>query len=449
MSIRFIVLFLFLIPGLIIGLFNRFAALLVYLWVAMFRPVEWVFTDVTWLRPSLLSALVLLVPALLTGIFPTVTHPISFGFLAFLLSGLIAQVDAVRPDVGWHWLDYMGRLMLVCLVAVTILNTRRRLLIAIWVFAGGLLIHAVKAALVMLAEGSFRLEIGISGMFGDNNEYALGVVMVLPFLIAVARNFDTIGANWPRAIRWGLWLCVPLCVMTVIATYSRGGAVSMFVAAAVYMALERRRLIAIWFVVFLAGVGVWFAGTLPGYSERLETVSTDTTEASATGRMHFWRVAIDVAEEWPLGIGLRNFEHIYDRYDTSAGAYGRGRAVHNSHLQVLAEVGIFGLVSWVSLFLYSMFAAFRLRRKYKDPSKTPEDRRFWLTLGSAFITSMVGFLVGGTFLSMAYNDATWFIFAFVAAADRLRRREAAVPARVAAPITVAPAVPRIARTAVR
>src|SRR4026207_2541452 len=123
MSIRFILFFILLIPGLIAGLFSRFAALLVYIGFAMFRPQEWVFTDITWLRLSLVSGLILVVPSLLTGVFPNLTHPISIGSVLFLVSALVGQFNAVRPDIGWHWLDYMARLILVCLLAVTILNT--------------------------------------------------------------------------------------------------------------------------------------------------------------------------------------------------------------------------------------------------------------------------------------------------------------------------------------
>ena len=432
MSIRFIVFFAFLIPGLIAGLFNRFIAFVFYVWFAMFRPQEWVFTDITWLRLSLVSGLILVVPALLTGVMPNLTHPISIGSVLFLLTGLGAQMNAVRPDIGWHWLDYMGRLILVCLLGITILRTRWRLLVAIAVFASALGIHASKVGVVIILHGGMRLLEGFGGSFGDNNEYALGVVMVLPFLIASAQNFDAFRGRLPRALRWGWWASVPLCTLTVIATYSRGGAIALAAAALVFLVLQRRKIFGLMVLTALAVLAVTFAGSLPGYVERLGTVTADTQESSAFGRLHFWRTALDISADYPFGIGLRNYEQIYDQYDSSGGAYGRHRAVHNSHLQVLVELGIPGFAVWLFLFGYATFAALRLRRGAKDPTRSDEDRRFCFTVGNAFLASIAGFLVGGTFLSMALNDATWFIFAFVASADRLRFPATAAAAEHAA-----------------
>jgi probable O-glycosylation ligase (exosortase A-associated) len=449
MSIRFLVFFLFLIPALIIGLFNRFAALLVYIWFAMFRPQEWLFTDISWLRLSLVSGLVLVVPSLLTGVFPNLIHPISLGAVSFLLSALVAQTNAVRPDIGWQWMDYLSRLILVSLLGITILNSRRRLLVAVGVFASALGVHSSKVGIVMLATGSLRVLQGVGGMFGDNNEYALGIVMILPFLIATAQNFDSIRGSWPSWLRWGWWLAVPLSILTIIATFSRGGALALVAASLVALALQRRRLLALMILVLLAGGAYWFADSLPGYRDRLQTVqaSTEQDEASAAGRLHFWRVALIISKEWPLGIGLKNFEQVYNRYDDSNGAFGRFRSVHNSHLQVLAELGVPGLIAWIWLFGYSLFAAFRLRSGYKDTAASAEDRRFCFTMGNAFITSLAGFLVGGTFLSMALNDATWFIFAFVAAADRLRPQPAVATAPARIVMQAARPLPRLPGTA--
>jgi probable O-glycosylation ligase (exosortase A-associated) len=414
-------------PALLFGLANRFAALLVYIGFAMFRPQEWVWADITWLRLSVVSGLVLVGPSLLSGVFPNVTHPLSIGMIAWLAGALLGQANAVSADTGWLWLGSMARMILVCLLAIPILNTRRRILIATTVFSSAVALHASKAALAMLLTGRMRLQQGFGGSFGDNNLYALVVVMVLPFLVLTVQNFQTIRGNFPAVLVWGWRLAVPLCIVTVLGTYSRGGALALCAAAAVFLALQRRKFVGLLVLAVLASGALWFASNLPGYRERLNTVSVDTQEASATGRLHFWRVAIDIARDWPLGIGLRNFEWMYDRYDFSHGAYGRGRAVHNSHLQVLVETGWFGLFVWVCLFGYAFLTAFRLRRASKDLARPPDERHFSFTLGNALLASMTGFLVGGTFLSMAMNDATWYTFAFAAAADRLRRLPVPAP----------------------
>ena len=106
-----------LVPGLVLALKDRYAALLLYLWFAFFKPQDWIWIDLTSLRLSVLIGLLLLVPALVTGIMPNLTQPMSVGAILFFGSALIAQFNAVNPDVGWQWLDYLGRLLIVCLLA--------------------------------------------------------------------------------------------------------------------------------------------------------------------------------------------------------------------------------------------------------------------------------------------------------------------------------------------
>jgi probable O-glycosylation ligase (exosortase A-associated) len=426
----------------------------------MFRPQEWVWADITWLRLSVVSGFVLVAPCLMTGVFPNITHPLSIGMISFLAAALLGQMNAVSPETGWLWLGHMSRMILVCLLAIPILNTRRRILIATTVFSSAVALHASKTGLAMAVTGNLRLKEGFGGSFGDNNLYALVVVMVLPFLVVTVQNFETIRGRLPPALVWGWRLAIPLCILTVLGTYSRGGALALGAALAVFLALQRRKFVGLVILVVVATGAMWFASSLPGYRERISTVRVDTQESSATGRLHFWRVALDISRDWPMGIGLRNFEWMYDRYDFLDGAYGRGRAVHNSHLQVLVETGILGMFVWVALFGYSILAAFRLRRASKDLTRPPDERQFSFTFGNALLASMVGFLLGGTFLSMAMNDATWYTFAFAAAADRLRRAPVAVPApapeilpRVPVPVSTGPRFRRPehqpARTALR
>jgi O-antigen ligase len=162
--------------------------------------------------------------------------------------------------------------------------------------------------------------------------------------------------------------------------------------------------------------------TLPtGYTERLTTIRTfeEVGETSAISRLHFWRVAWDMTKDNPLGVGLRNFDSMYDRYDFLDGQFGRGRAVHNSHLQALAENGFLGFAIWLFLFLSAGSTCLRLRRIADRQLGGTEDGVFVWKMASALAASMAAFVVGGTFIALALNDLTWFTFALVAALDRL------------------------------
>src|SRR5262249_13647246 len=125
-----------LVPWFLLALKDRFNALLLYLWFAFFRPLDWMWIDLSALRPSLLIGVVLILPSLVTGIMPNMTHPLSVGSLLFLLSAFLAQFNAVNADVGWEWIDFYTRLLLVCLLAVTLISSSRRLATVLAVLSG-------------------------------------------------------------------------------------------------------------------------------------------------------------------------------------------------------------------------------------------------------------------------------------------------------------------------
>jgi probable O-glycosylation ligase (exosortase A-associated) len=425
--LRTILVISILVPGLFLALNDRFKALILYLWFAFFRPQDWMWLDISMLQPSLVLGLTLAVPAVLNGILPNLSHPLSIGAILFLASSLLSQIYAVNAAVGWSWIDFLARLLLVSLLAVTLITTRSRLMGVIAVVSGSFGFHAAKAGLASMLGGGVRFFDGLSGSFTDNNGYALGTVMMMPLLMATAENLDLlVPADRPAMTRWVrrlLWTMVPLCGMTVISTFSRAGFLALVAATLTYVALHRRRVRLALGVTALVVIGLTFVPLPEGYADRLETIQTydEIGEESAISRPHFWQVAVLMANAEPFGVGLRNYELAYDKYDFSDGRHGRGRSVHSSHFQVLAELGYLGAVIWITQFTIAFLLAFRVRARARTPGLSPADARLLMTTSTALMTSMVGFLVGGAFIALALNDVTWLSFALVAALDRLSK----------------------------
>jgi probable O-glycosylation ligase (exosortase A-associated) len=426
--LRTLLIFAIFIPGFIAALTSPYAAALLYLWFALFRPQDWVWIDITSLRLSLVLGVLFIIPALARGTRPDVTHPLGLGCAVFFGAALAAQTNAVAPAIGWQWIDFLGRLLLISLLLIPLLVNAQRLVLAMAVIAGSLGFHAGKAGLASLLGGGMRFGDGLAGAFVDNNGYALGVVMIMPLLLAVSQNMDlaTDGA-WGRFHVWiarGFRWAIPFCAFAVVSTYSRGGFLSLAGAMLFFIILQRRRLPA------LTGLGVIVILVLTvvpipqDYVDRLQTIRTydEIGEESAQSRPHFWRVGILMAADHPLGIGLRQYEKAYDRYDFGYGRYGRSRSVHSSHIQVLAEIGYIGMAAWCWLFVVAFVLMLRVRSRSRDPLRTPRERDFLFTVSNALLTSMTGFLIGGSFLSLALNDLTWLTFALVAGLDRLSRQ---------------------------
>jgi probable O-glycosylation ligase (exosortase A-associated) len=384
----------------------------------MFRPQEWLWFDVSSLRLSVVIGGVLFLRSLASGLLPDFRHPLSIGALLFVLTGLFAQVDAADASTGWAYLGYFFRLVLICLLTVSIVDTEKKLFLFLAVLSGSFGFHSAKAGVMSVTSGGLRFSEGFAGSFTDNNGYALGCAMFLFLLVVVGQN---VRERWAKL---GFYLAGVLTAVTVVSTFSRGGFLALGCAALVFFGLQRRKLKVLLIAVPVGLLAVSFVRLPAGYLDRMQTIRTyeEVQEESALSRLHFWRVAVDMAVDRPFGVGLRNFDATYDRYDFLDGLYGRSMAVHSSHFQVLAETGFLGLFLYAALFVVAFRIAFRVRSRSRGNG--PEASEFLFTVANGLIASMTAFLVGGAFIALALNDLTWLTFALVASADRISSAKA-------------------------
>jgi hypothetical protein len=223
--------------GLAGGIVSRHVALLAYVWFSLFRPVEYVWMDLSSLRLSLLTGLVLLVPSLLTGIFPNITHPLSILSWLFMGCVLIAQYTTYIPT-DWSWVDQFARLLVVSGLCVSLATTKPRLSQLIAVIAGSFAFYSAKAGLVSMLGGGVQFAEGQAGAFVDNNGYALAVNMAIPFMATAA---VTLTVPFPASVlSAGVLICIPLSVVTVIGTMSRAGLLGPGTLALVFRPAARR-----------------------------------------------------------------------------------------------------------------------------------------------------------------------------------------------------------------
>lgn len=80
------------------------------------------------------------------------------------------------------------------------------------------------------------------------------------------------------------------------------------------------------------------------------------------------------------------------------------------------------------------------------PGLSDDERRFYMSMSTAFAASMAAFIVGGAFIAAANNDLTWMTFGAVATLDRIYRLhvKSLKPATIASD-RVAPVMPRVTR----
>ena len=148
--------------------------------------------------------------------------------------------------------------------------------------------------------------------------------------------------------------------------------------------------------------------------ERISTISNVENDYNATysgGRLAIWKRGVEAFVHRPIGYGLGNY-HVAD------GAMGGTfRAAHNVVMQLLVELGLVGLVSYVSIYVVSWRGLVTIRRSLelkRSDSRVVDtgNLQFLGGLVSAVLASIVGFWSCGLFLSAAYAPITFILISF-------------------------------------
>ncbi len=252
-----------------------------------------------------------------------------------------------------------------------------------------------------------------TGPLDDPNFYGQILMMALP--IAAYRAL-TETSRFGRIV--GILCTIPI-VLAVMFTYSRGASLALIIIA-VLIVLERK------FNLFAIATGVALlllviVPNLPArYTQRLLTlddiVSQDAlmqTDKSFKGRWSEGIAAAQMFLEHPLlGVGPGNYKVHYLDYSYRLGLDDRieTRQAHNYYLELAAEKGIAGILSFV-LVIGVVFAGLR-RAKQQLKMVERLDLIPWVT---ALQLGLVSYLLTSLFLHDDYNRYLWLLIAFAVA----------------------------------
>ncbi len=303
----------------------------------------------------------------------------------------------------------------VALFTTGLVKNRDSLRILVWVIALSLGFFGFKGGIQwILSGGGMQIIEGPGGMLSDNNDFALAMCMALPLLFHLGL------AEKRLILRRTLIAMVPLTMLTIMATNSRGAFLSMGMVVMVLIWRSQNRLagISIGILVVVAGV----IAMPQSYKDRLATIKSYETEGSARGRLDAWAVAGNMIQKHPLlGVGFEQFQRNYQEYDpkrTVDGRMGSGtRVTHNSYLQIWAECGTPVFLLFMSLIVLTFFDLWSIRKEAK--------RRYYsswiLSYTTMFEASLVAFCTGAMFLNRANFDLFYHLVAIVVVFGRVAR----------------------------
>jgi len=253
----------------------------------------------------------------------------------------------------------------------------------------------------VLSGGGYRVYGPPDSFVEENNAFGMALVMTIPLLRFLQLQLT------PGWRRHALTVAMLLCAASALGSHSRG---ALLAIAAMTMLLWWRGQNRLKGGLVLAVVASSLVAFMPSHwTERMATIDNFQQDDSAVGRLDAWRNALGVAKDYPLGAGFSpNKQEFFNRYATGAQA----RAAHSIYFQILGNHGFIGLFLYLGLFFSTYGLAGRLRKQ-----ALAEPKAQWVAqLAAMCQVSLVGFFVGGAFLSLAYYDLAYNVMALVVVA---------------------------------
>jgi putative inorganic carbon (hco3(-)) transporter len=347
---------------------------------------------------------------------PLVVLTVLFSFWITVTSWL-----ALGPADGvWMKWSTVQKILFMCLVGYALSTTRERINQLIWAVVLALGIWGMKGAVLGILHGGAKIHGPDQGMLSDNNDFGLGLILILPLLFYHWHLADN------RHVRRALMLMGFLVTLAVFLTYSRGALIGACAMGAVFWLRSRTKfatgllILAIAFSVYTFAPSAWF--------ERMGTIESYQEDGSAMSRIHLWEVSLRIAELHPItGGGFRVTFSPTITNDMLRGTdlprLTKPRAVHSIYFDALSEHGWVGLALFLLIGIYSWMNCSWLIRNSRD-----QPNLIWANLlGRMGQAVLVGYATAGAFASQAYLDEYWCVIFIFEAARRLVAKEISMP----------------------
>ena len=236
-----------------------------------------------------------------------------------------------------------------------------------------------------------------------------GVVMAMTLPIALHYAFYAT-TKWAK--RWH-WACAGLIGIGLPLSLSRTAILGVTVVGLMLFftwSWKRRGRALVVLVVFVNGLQF----VVPGLFGTLRSLFLNLgNDPSVSGRTSDYALVGDLVISNPVfGRGFRTF--IPEKFILHTGEGGGTLILDNQYLGTLIEMGLFGLLSLLFLFVVVLFCTRSIRRRSDDPST----RDLAQSVAAAVMVAMLSF---ATFDGLSFPMATILLFLLVGCAGALRR----------------------------
>ena len=343
--------------------------------------------------------------------------PLGRRVLILSILAIVSVSYSVWPSQSLRFLSqgYLVVAVLFYLVAKTITSIREFRFLT-W----SLILSALILSLVTVQQQWSGRLAGESAY--DQNDLAMVLVTLFP--LVVAQGY--VSKSWGRLIAGAVGL---LALMTIMLTGSRGGYVGLAAVAGYFIVSQEKapglkRIIMRGTAVVIALIGLWIIAP-DTQKERVASfgnLEQDYNIDDEAGRLKIWGRGLTLMMTRPHGVGVGAFPH-------AEGALGgRYMTAHNAMIQVGSELGVLGLIVFISFYLCARRTLSGTLREVMllpeedrgESSKKGEIRAYVVGVKGAFL----GFFVTSFFLSAGYAGIFYVLLGLTVSVESIVQNHA-------------------------
>lgn len=336
---------------------------------------------------------VYLYKALFKDVNPLTREPVDVPILIFALLILISTITSIDPSGSFRDLAIHLTAMGFMLVVINSIKTKEDFNI--------LITFLVIAATLVALYGLYQYKVGVDmedkwvdvannpdvktrvySVFGNPNILAEYLIMVIPISISLFWYSKKVHK---KAIFLGTSL---ILMLALVLTLSRGGWIGFAFGILVFVILIEKRLLLS--IIPLVLGAVYF---LPqSILNRILSIG-NLGDSSNAYRLKIWDITLDIIRDnWLVGVGFGYipFKSTFETYIRTMPAYHS----HNTYLQITGEMGILGLIIFIS-FIFILY-------KYSIKRLIKGEDRYIRTMAGGVLAGLAALLGHGAVESVLY-----------------------------------------------
>ena len=318
-------------------------------------------------------------------------------FMCWITASWLLGIDSSADYAQWN---KVMKIFFMVIVGLALLHSKEHIFALAWVSAGSLALLGLKGGIFTVMTGGGYRVWGPPGSFiEDNNEFALSLVMTIPLLRFLQLQLRP---GWRRHL---MTLTMLLCAAAALGTQSRGALLAISAMSLVLWWRGRSRWLG---GVVMAAAAVSLLAFMPdSWQARMSSIGDYQEDRSALGRFSAWWNAFGIAKTYIFGVGFNAARpELFARFSPYPDYV---HAAHSIYFQVMGNHGFIGLFIFLGIFTSTYFMAGSLRKA----SRGVPQAEWCETLGAMCQVSLIGFAVGGAFLSLSYFDLPYNVMMMV------------------------------------